>query len=371
MDSAIPFTLNLYQYGYANPLVNVDPEGLYTSDGRTLGSSTWARPNKTEQEYDQFYGFTLAQDRVIAIMGQEKFNSLTPDEQAELVVHYAMKLEDLNHGRFFTIVKENDKDPGTALTRLPFSETWFNSAEILTQFHDDQEDLKQAQMGTVPYYVDKSIRYAGPKLWKGLEKFSAMAARAENRKLPEPEQQRKMNLFMRNKLHIAGAYVSFSGEDVVAIAGIKAGVTIHLYIDEKGNMRILPTFDTNLVLSKKQRISLIKKLKEYAATSSVYGASEQVGVTQGLIFADPAEFSGDKLLRDSAYLQVGTSMGSLEASWKRPYLKLGFGLPRESRGYGVSGEKIYSDKFSNLPTQLQDPNVQKEILWLLTNALTH
>ena len=34
VNNATPFTFNLYQYGYANPLVNVDPEGLYTSAGQ-------------------------------------------------------------------------------------------------------------------------------------------------------------------------------------------------------------------------------------------------------------------------------------------------------------------------------------------------
>jgi len=36
VNNAIPFTFNLYQYGYANPLVNVDPEGLEILSGDPL-----------------------------------------------------------------------------------------------------------------------------------------------------------------------------------------------------------------------------------------------------------------------------------------------------------------------------------------------
>jgi hypothetical protein len=39
----------------------------------------------------------------------------------------------------------------------------------------------------------------------------------------------------------------------------------------------------------------------------------------------------------------------------------------EGIGQGVSGGKFYSERFSNLPQRLKDPEVQKEIIWVLKN----
>jgi hypothetical protein len=98
---------------------------------------------------------------------------------------------------------------------------------------------------------------------------------------------------------------------------------------------------------------------------SVYGASEQVGGTQGLIVADPTEFTADALLEDSVYGELDTSRGSIEFNKGAYYWKFGFGIMGEGIGKGISGGTIYSTTFSNIPDELKKKNVQKELFFLL------